>query len=330
MLFRLIPAALILIHPWASGDAPFAPGQRSMVCAHNAYPEHGEFYDRLERALSAGKPISIEQDVAWFVDPDTGEGRSIVTHGPPLTGDEPTLAEYFFEGVRPIVEEALEAGPGEDWPIITLNIEFKDGSVQSRRGVRAVLEEYADWLSTAERVEDPADVQPIQVAPILALTQGGDQVFHDEIPLGGRLLVFGSARTQRVPMPEGLSRREQADWSSTVAPADMLSERASNYRRWWNNSWRVIESRPGRDGAEVGAQTRARLEAFARHAHQKGYWLRLYAVNGYDRTPRLGWSPLYNAGSLEAAQHRWRAARDAGVDFIATDQYEAAADALRD
>jgi len=324
----LVFACLFAVPVWA--DSAFAPGQRSMICAHNAYPEDGRFHDRLERALSTGVPLSIEQDVAWFVDPDTGDGRSIVSHGPPLSGDEPTLAEYFFEGVRPIIEQALAEGNHGDWPLITLNIEFKDGSPEHRRGVRAVLEEYADWLSSAERVEDPAAVQPIEVGPILALTQGGDAVFHDEAPIGGRLLIFGSARTQRVPMPEGLSRREQADWGSTVSPESILTERATNYRRWWNNSWRAIESSPGREGVAVSAETRARLEAFADHAHAMGYWVRFYSVNGYDQNPNLGWSPLYNTGSLEAAQSRWRAARDAGVDFIATDQYEDAAAALRE
>ena len=328
-MFRVVPAVALLIAPLAWADAPFGPGQRSMLCAHNCYPEHGQYHDRLARALSTGAPLSIEQDVAWFVDPDTGEGRSIASHGAPLSGDEPTLADYFFEGVRPIIERALAEGNTGDWPLITLNIEFKDGSPEHRRGVWAVLQEYADWLCSAERVDDPSAVQPITVRPILALTQGGDSVFHDEVPVGGRLLVFGSARTRSVPMPEGLSRREQADWSATVDPRDILVDPATNYRRWWNNSWRAIESRPGRGGVAVNDAIRARLEAFADHAHAMGYWLRLYSVNGYDSSPNLGWSPLYNTGSLEAAQARWQAARDAAVDFIATDQYEDAAAALR-
>ena len=33
-------------------------------------------------------------------------------------------------------------------------------------------------------------------------------------------------------------------------------------------------------------------------------------------------TPSYNFGSLEAVRHRWRAAIAAGVDFVATDQYE--------
>jgi hypothetical protein len=36
----------------------------------------------------------------------------------------------------------------------------------------------------------------------------------------------------------------------------------------------------------------------------------------------MGYAPGYNFGSQDAARIRWRAAVDAGVDFIATDQYE--------
>ena len=36
----------------------------------------------------------------------------------------------------------------------------------------------------------------------------------------------------------------------------------------------------------------------------------------------MGWSPGYNFTSLDAARVRWRAAIAAGVDFVATDQYE--------
>ena len=38
---------------------------------------------------------------------------------------------------------------------------------------------------------------------------------------------------------------------------------------------------------------------------------------------RQGWSRTYNFGSEANARLRWQAAREARVDFIATDQYEA-------
>lgn len=308
----------------------FGPGARTLLCAHNAYPEDGAYHDRIDRALATGLPVSIEQDVAYRVDPETGAGVSIVSHGPPLTGDEPTLRDYFFERIRPIVEDALTTGDTTHWPLITVNIEFKDGTPAHRRAVWALLEEYADWLCSAERTADPATVQPLTVRPVLALTQGGEAIFHDAVPEGGRLLVFGSARTNRVDMPEGLSRREQAAFPTTIAPEALLTEPATNYRRWWNNGWRIIEQPSARSTLPLPAETEARIRAFAAHAHAMGYWIRFYSLNGYAENPAQGWNPFYNFGSLAAVQARWLAAKDAGVDFIASDQYEDLAATVRD
>jgi hypothetical protein len=41
----------------------------------------------------------------------------------------------------------------------------------------------------------------------------------------------------------------------------------------------------------------------------------------------MGWTPGYNFGTLNAVRIRWAAAVRAGVDFVATDQYEAFATA---
>ena len=51
--------------------APLFNG-RSMMHAHNAYPEKGQWGDRIDRALATGAtPIVIEQDVAL-----AGQGAS--------------------------------------------------------------------------------------------------------------------------------------------------------------------------------------------------------------------------------------------------------------
>ncbi|MDQ6707667.1 MAG: glycerophosphodiester phosphodiesterase [Acidobacteriota bacterium] len=42
-----------------------------------------------------------------------------------------------------------------------------------------------------------------------------------------------------------------------------------------------------------------------------------------------GWDAQYNLGSLEKVRARWQAAVDAGVDFLATDQYEALSAVLK-
>ena len=98
------------------------PGTRVLLDAHNCYPYDGQWPDRIERALGTGLPLAIEQDLAWYVDPRTGTGRSLVTHGAPFTGNEPAMRDYFFERIRPLVERALRENRRDEWPLITLNL----------------------------------------------------------------------------------------------------------------------------------------------------------------------------------------------------------------
>ena len=67
-----------------------------------------------------------------------------------------------------------------------------------------------------------------------------------------------------------------------------------------------------------------RLRQLVSRAHQLGLWIRFYTLNGLpDRDLKVnGWDKGYNFGSREKASLRWRAAIRAGVDFIASDQYE--------
>ena len=55
-------------------------GGRSLMHAHNAYPENGQWRDRIERALATGAtPVVIEQDIA--LRPATGaSARTVVSH----------------------------------------------------------------------------------------------------------------------------------------------------------------------------------------------------------------------------------------------------------
>ena len=99
---------------------------------------------------------------------------------------------------------------------------------------------------------------------------------------------------------------------------------ATNYRRWSNNPWSVIEPEGQNRAAEWTADDEARLRARVRDAHDAGLWIRFYTLNGHstEHGERMGWTAGYNFMSLDAARTRWRAAIAAGVDFVATDQYE--------
>ena len=103
----------------------FLNHNRPVLDAHNCYPYDGRFPDRLQRALSSGFPVSIEQDLAWYVDPRTHEGRIVVSHRREPEGSEPTLRQYFFDQVQTTVEQALRENDRARWPLIILHFDFK-------------------------------------------------------------------------------------------------------------------------------------------------------------------------------------------------------------
>ena len=107
-----------------------------------------------------------------------------------------------------------------------------------------------------------------------------------------------------------------------AAPGQLIPSGAKTYRRWTNHAWAVVEAGGPPRAGEWTTADRVRLEALVARAHTLGLWLRFYTLNGHAPND-AGWTEGYNFGSPDAVGPRWRAAIAAGVDFIATDQYEA-------
>ena len=289
------------------------PGSRTLMDAHNCYPYFEWWSDRIDRALSAGTPLAIEQDLGWYTNPRTGKSWSVVTHGDPITGEEPTMEQYFFQRVRPIVEKALKDGNRGDWPLITLNLDFKDNKPEHLAAVLQLLRKYGSWLTSAPRTPDLQTTQPLDIKPILVLTGEADAqqaVFYDQLNAGDRVLAFGAIHT------EGKNPH--------AAPEILGAEKANNYRRWWNNPWRVVEPGGQPHAGEWTLEKMSRLQSLVARAHANGLWIRFYTLDGAttDELSCRGWFRGYNFGSLEAARVRWRAAIAAHVDYLASDQYE--------
>jgi len=335
ILSAFLAACAIVVPLVALGDLPAAarPGGRVLVDAHNCYPEHDKWADRIERALSTGLPLAIEQDLVWYRDPATGVARSVVSHAQekePFSGREPSLKDHFFERIRPLVEQALREDRRERWPLIVLNLDLKSNEPEHHAAIWRTLDEYEPWLTTAERVVDASRVMPLDVKPVLVLTgnpASQQEAFHDRVPIGSRLRLFGAIDVNgEAKVGRGPDATERlADLSSR----DLVASGATNYRRWANFPWAVVE-RGGQ--ARAGDWTKddaARLASLVTRAHGLGLWIRFYTLNGHAERESQGWTASYNFGSLAAAQIRWRAARDAGVDFIASDQYEALASTIR-
>jgi hypothetical protein len=304
-----------------SNPLDFLNRNRPVADAHNCYPEDGKWADRIDRALSTGFPVAIEQDLAWYVPPN-GPGRVVVSHSAKTTGSEPTLQAYFFERVRPIVEAALAKKQTETWPVIVLHFDFKDVQKPLLEAVWNLLGEYQGWITTAVKSGDPHELAPFDRKPLLVLTEDADEqekVFFDAVPVGERLRVFGSAHTAPV---EEKRTAERNRLLVTLPPERLLTERPTNYRRWWNNGWAVVEEGGQRQAGEWTPADDARLRALVDHAHKMGYWIRFYTLDGFPPGQGQGWGAGYNFGSREAAELRWKAAIAAGVNLIASDQYE--------
>ncbi|MGE4069100.1 MAG: CehA/McbA family metallohydrolase [Vicinamibacterales bacterium] len=330
-LFPLAAACAALLLAVATPSAgtrqatAIAPGSRVSLDAHNAYPYDGQFADRIDRALSGGVPVAIEQDLVWRPAEGGRPGRSIVAHGPPYDGTEPSLEQYFFERIRPIVEKALRDGDPSNWPLVTLNLDLKSNEPEHHRALWELLGKYEPWLTTAVRTPDGRRPAPLDVKPVLVLTGESDEQehsFHDLVPVGARLRLFGAVHVRPVP-GSGETREAAAERFWQDLPATPFP-RATNYRRWWNAPWAVVEQGGQRKAGEWTAADDARLRGLVKGAHEAGLLVRMWTMNGSDEATREanGWSAGYNFGSLGAAERRWRAAIDAGVDYVATDLYE--------
>jgi hypothetical protein len=156
-----------------SGTTAIAPGRRTLMDAHNCYPYFEWWSDRIDRALSTGTPLAIEQDLAWYTDPATHRSWSIVTHGAPLSRNAPTLDSYFFKRIAPIVEDALRTGDRSQWPLITLNLDLKSEEPEHLAAIWQTLESHRRWLSSAPRTADGSKAE-LTVRPILVLTGSSD------------------------------------------------------------------------------------------------------------------------------------------------------------
>ena len=288
--------------------------------AHNCYPYFEWWSDRIDRALSAGTPLAIEQDLGWYTDPRSGKSWSVVTHADPPSGHEPTMEQYFFERVRPIVEKGLRDGNRGDWPLITLNLDFKDNKPEHIAAVLALLRKFQLWITSAPKGDSIDIVKPLDVKPILVLTGESDAqqaVFYDQLQPGDRMYAFGAIHT--------------ALKDPDAAPDLIDDVKVNNYRRWWNNAWNVVEPGGQQHAGQWTEVKMARLRSLVQRAHASGLWIRFYTLDGATEKELScnGWFHSYNFGSLEAARIRWRAALAAGVDYIASDQYELLAPVLK-
>jgi len=332
VIIPFLSAALVLAAASAAKRKnTVAPGARVQMLAHNAYPDHGEYTDRLDRAIAAGEPFAVEQDLAWV------DSRSLMIHGAKnVGGDDPTLETYFFPKVQPLMEEALRKGNRRNWPLVTLYLDIKNDPPEHLEAISKVLDKYEAWLTTAVKTDDISKQSPLELKPMMVLMEDKQndikqQFFYDRVPVGGRIRVFGSAtKFDENPMKLPRERREEAvEMLATRDPEQLVAQKADNYHRWFGVNWAFVEKGGAAHAGEWSAEKQARLKEFVDYGHRLGYAVSFYCLDGYSASENQGWDKDYNFGSLDAARIRWNAVIRAHADFISTDQYEAVAGLIR-
>jgi len=199
----LIPLLFSSAHGRNLSLTPLRPGTRVLLDAHNCYPYYEWWFDRIDRALSTGAPLAIEQDLLWAKNPRTGKMTSLLSHAGPATGAEPEMREYFFERVRPIMEKALHDGNHGTWPLITLNLDLKSEEPEHLAAIWELLSQYRDWLTTAPRTSRIEQLESLDVHPILVLTGESDAqkaAFYDQVaPVISFAGLWGCAHKHKRP-----------------------------------------------------------------------------------------------------------------------------------
>ena len=327
----VVSAAAALIGLAAGPTTHYTPGSRVQVLSHNAYPDHGKFADRLDRTLAAGFPVAIEEDLAWV------DGKSLLIHGAKnVTPDDPTLESYFFPKVKPIMEKALKDGNKANWPLITLYLDIKNDPPEHLAAINQLLDKYDAWLTKAEKTSDITKQSPLELKPMMVLVEdkAGDikqKVFYEDVPVGGKIRVFGSAeKFDENPQKLPRDRKEEAiAMMVTRDPEQLVAKKADNYRRWFGTNWAFIEKGGETKAAEWNKASEARLKKFVDYGHRLGYFVGFYCLDGYTEAENQGWDKDYNFGSKEKVAQRWQAAVRARADFISTDQVEDVAKVIK-
>lgn len=325
----IVAASLALATVAFAQHGNLAPGARTLMWAHNAYPDHGKYTERLDQALASGRPFVVEEDLAWI------DGKSLLIHGAKnVSGDDPTLETYFFPKVKPVIEKALKEGNKGNWPIVTLYLDIKNDPPEHLAAINSVLDNYSDWLTTAVKTDEITKVSPLNVKPMMVIVEDKQNdinkqlAFYDSVPVGGKIRVFGSVPKLDPNPGRKMAKQDATDNQFVANPDDLIIAKADNYHRWVGYDWAFIEKGGETKAGDWTDANEARLKEFVDFGHKMGYLVGVYCLDGYTAEQNQGWDKDYNLGTHDAAVTRWKAAKEAKVDFISTDHYEELANML--
>lgn len=292
-----LPLAILLAAPAVDGPARPLPAS-----AHNCYPADGRGNAPLVEALALGID-NIEIDLGW----DAAAGRVIVGHdAEPRAGRTyPEFEAYLV----PALEAHRKAGRPDGAPTV-LTLDWKTERPEAVARVRDFLDAHADWFSSAPKAaESPLTRRALTVC--FTGSEKAKAIYDGMIPAGGAYRAFAD----RV---FGAGERRED-------PGDYAPEPADAYRRFLTLHWANVERGAFANAGDWTVEEDERLRSIVRAIHAKGYRVRFYCLDGRPRPTSLA----YLFPDPDAARVRWRAAAEAGVDWVATDDYAEIAEAIR-
>jgi hypothetical protein len=184
-----------------------------------------------------------------------------------------------------------------------LTVDWKTDNPDAVRLFKAFLDAHPDWFSSAPKASE-SPITPRRLTVCLSGSERAKALYDTLVPEGDLYRVFSDT----VFGAGGRYLDDVAGYAPTPA---------TPYRRFLSLHWSHVErGGPARAGDWTDAEA-ARLAALVGHAHARGFRVRFYCLDGH--LGAVGSS--YRFADDDAARVRWVAAADAGVDWVATDEY---------
>lgn len=303
MLLKIARSTLLLACVPAMTTFADGPPRPLPISAHNCYAANHADNPRLAEALALGID-NIEIDLGW----DDAASQLIIGH------DATPRRGVVYPRIETSLVPALKAhwkSPRPDGAPTVLTIDWKTSRPEAVRQFKEWLDAHPDWFSSAPKSPD----SPLTARRLTVCFSGNDaakDAYDAMIPPGGTYRAF----RDRVI---GAGARYQDDLATYVP------ESATPYHRFLAFHWGAVEKGAPSLAGEWTPADAERLHALVKLAHGRGFRVRLYSLNGHTGVFGGG----YRFADDEAARVRWIAAAEAGVDWIAGDEYREMVDALR-
>jgi len=279
------------------------PPRTLPASAHNCYPSRSESNARLVEALNLGID-NIEIDLGW----DERAGTLIVGHD--VAPREGVVYPEFEAYLVPAIEAYWRKYPDAFAPSV-LTIDWKTAKPEALAKFKAFLDAHADWFSSAPKAEKSA-LTTRRLTVCFTGSDSAKDLYDSMIPPGGTYRAF----RDKVFGQGGKFELDAAAY---------IPGKSTAYHRFLTFHWGVVEQGGPALAKDWTSEDSKRLSKLVARAHEQGFRVRFYCLNGHTGTLLSG----YQFVNDDAAITRWKEARKAEVDWIASDEYQEIAKVFR-